>query len=388
MKIGYFITHFPYYDGIKREYKEGGAEYVAYNLAVYMGKKHIVTVFTTSADHNDHKEKIDNKIKINRYGTKFKIENGNFAPKLYYDPLGYNFDIIHAHFSTPSAELAALRVAKKKGLPLVLTYHGDWQENFGKLSRRVALYLYNRCILNTLLTYVDIIVVPSRYYIDESRFLKKYKYKATVIPNGIDISKFQIKKSKEECRRSLNLPEDRDIIMFLGNLIHYKSPDTLIKSIPHVLKEHKDVYFVIAGDGRLRSYLLDLTRKLDTTDYVKFTGFIEERIKPYYYKSVDIFCLPSIMNTEVFPIVLLEASASGLPMVVSDLKTFKCIVEEHYNGLIFKKGDYIDLSNKISYLLNNKKLLTKLSKNAVKKVLNYTWVKVVEKYERLYENLL
>ena len=146
MKISYYITHFPY-DNVVDGYKYGGAEYVAYNLALKAAEKHDVNVFTTSANSKDLIEE-RNGMRIHRYGTKLRIECGNISPKLFSKPLEYDADIVHAHFSTPPAELAALRYAKKKNVPFVLTYHGDWQENFGSFIRRVTLSCYNRYLLD------------------------------------------------------------------------------------------------------------------------------------------------------------------------------------------------------------------------------------------------
>jgi glycosyltransferase involved in cell wall biosynthesis len=94
------------------------------------------------------------------------------------------------------------------------------------------------------------------------------------------------------------------------------------------------------------------------------------------------------MNTEVFPLVLLEASASGLPMVVSDLNTFKCIVTNGHNGIITKRGDPKRLADAIIYLLENEDIKKKMGENARKKVENYSWEKIAEMIEEAYERLL
>ena len=111
-------------------------------------------------------------------------------------------------------------------------------------------------------------------------------------------------------------------------------------------------------------------------------------MKPFYYKAADIFCLPSTMTTEVFPLVLLEASASEIPMVVSDLNTFKCIVENGYNGIIARRGDPEALANAIIYLLENEDTRKKMGKNARKKVEKYTWERIAEMTEKVYQMVL
>ena len=111
-------------------------------------------------------------------------------------------------------------------------------------------------------------------------------------------------------------------------------------------------------------------------------------MKPFYYRAADVFVLPSVMKSEVFPIVLLEASASGLPMVVSDLDTLKCIIEDGYNGIVTKRGDENNLAGAIIYLLENEGVREKMGKNAREKVKDYSWGRIAEMTEKVYEGLI
>jgi len=388
MKINYFITHFPYKGHFDDKdyfarYKYGGAELAAYYLALEMAKKNEVNVFTASIDSKDFFEEY-NGVNVHRYGTKFRIENGNISFGLFTKPLSHDADIVHAHFSTPPGEIAGLRYAKKKNVPFILTYHGDWQESFGGLIRRFALSFYNKCLLDKILSGADIIISPSEYYINESRFLPEYRDKIVVIPNGINIDDFNISYSKEECREKLGLPPDKSLILFVGNLIPYKGPDVLVKAMQKIIKEVPDTELVFVGSGKMKAELIELSKKLGVGKYVNFAGFVEEHLKPLYYNAADVFCLPSTLNTEVFPIVLLEASACGLPMVVSDLDTFKCIIDNGYNGLFTKRGNENDLGSALIYLLENEEIRKMMGRNATRRVEEYSWKRVAEAIERVY----
>jgi glycosyltransferase involved in cell wall biosynthesis len=393
MMINYFITHFPYKNHFDDAsyfacYKCGGAELAAYYLALEMAKRdHKVNVFTTSIDSKDSFERYTH-MNVYRYGTKFKVEGGNVSFGLFTKPLSYDGDVVHAHFSTPPAEIAALQYAKKRKLPVVLTYHGDWQESFGGIIRRMALHFYNKNLLNIILSHVDVIISPSQYYIYDSRFLAKYRDKIVVIPNGINIEDFDVSYSKEECREKLGLEVNTNIILFVGNLIQYKGPDVLVRALSKVVKEIPGTELIFVGSGNMKNELQELSKRLDVGKHVKFAGFVEEHLKPLYYKAADIFCLPSVMSTEVFPLVLLEASASGLPMVASDLNTFKCIIEDGCNGVVTKRGDPKALADAIIYLLENEDVRKKMGVNARKKVENYSWEKVAEMTEKVYEQLI
>jgi glycosyltransferase involved in cell wall biosynthesis len=391
MRIGYFVGSFPYMSLVNdinyyRQYHHGGAEIVAYHLAIAMAKrKHEINVFTTSIDSRDSFERSSG-VNIYRYGTNFRIASGNISFKLIQKPLKHELDIVHAHSPIPPSDITALRYVKKKTVPFVLTYHGDGQEDIGGFIRNTSVSFYNKYILAKVLSRADVIISPSKYYVNESRFLWKYQDKIVVIPNGIRIEDFDVPYTKEECRKKIGLPLDKTIILFVGNLTPYKGPDVLVRAMPTIMKEVPDTKLIIAGNGKMRSRLEGLTNKLGIGKYIEFVGFVKETSKLLYYRAADVFCLPSTMSTEVFPIVLLEASASGLPIVVSDLDTFKCIIEDEYNGLFTRRADEKSLANGIIYLLENEEIRNKMSRNARKKVKDYSWEGIAEATERVYNN--
>lgn len=393
MKIGYFCSHFPYKNLIAdpnyaERYSHGGTETVAYFLATKMAQRgHQVSVFTSSIDAKGSTE-IQEGVTVHRYGTNFRLESANVAWKMFWKPLAYQVDIVHAHFSTPPGELAGLWYAVRKRVPLILTYHGDAPASYGRFIRRSSLSLYNKYVLDKLLSHAQIIISPSEYYISESRFLGKYRDKIEAIPNGIDAPDLEVPLSKKECRKRLGLAPNKSIILFVGDLVPYKGPDVLLKAMPKVIKSVPETELVFIGRGELRQELENLSVRLGITECVRFTGFLSGETKALYYKSADIFVLPSTMTKEVFPLVLLEASLSGLPMVVSDLQTFRCIIEEGYNGLVAKRGDESDLAEAILRLLENQDIRNRMSRNAREKAKDYSWERIAEKTEKVYEQVL
>lgn len=391
MKIGYFISHFPYINRVNdadynKEYAHGGTEIAAYQLARNISKKHEVNIFTTSINSKNSRELSENMI-IHRYGTNLKIASANLSFKLLSGPLSHKVDVAHAHYNMPYSDYSALRYAKKKDVPFVVTYHADAQDSGGNLIRNWATFIYNRTLLKKVLSGADVIIATSNSYIDESKFLRNYRDKTTVIPNGINIEEFNINLSKEECREKLSLPANKRIILFFGNIVAYKGPHILLKALALIKNNIKDVKLVFAGRGEMQEELTELAVELGIKNDVIFTGFINDELKPLYYKAADIFCLPSITMAEAFGIVNLEAMASGIPVISSKLGGIPDVVSDKETGLLVKPKDSKALADAVIFLLENEDIARKMGNNGKRKVREYSWGKIAEKTEEIYEQL-
>ncbi len=391
MKIGCFTSAFPYKNPITGEIIEnvrgGGVENVSYNLAVQMAKRwHEVYVFTSSIYSKESVENYTN-ITIYRYKKRFTIGSAPISIDVLYKPLKHEIDIVHAHAGNPPAPIAAHWYAKKKKKPFVITYHGDGQWNWGGVIRRTSVYFYNKHLLDRTLSYADVIISPSRYYIDESRVLGKYRDKIVVIPNGINVDEFDVGYSKEQCRGKLGLSINSRMILFVGTLSPHKGPDILIKAMSEIVKEVPDVKLVFVGHGGMREELEMLSKKLGVEKNVEFAGFVEESMKPLYYRAADVFCLPSVMKHEIFGIVNLEAMACSVPVVASKIGGVPDVVKDGENGLLVLPGDSGSLADAIIYLLENEDVREKMGTNGRKKVEDYSWDKVAEETEKVYLNL-
>jgi len=159
-----------------------------------------IYVYTTSVNSQDSCKK-EHGVTVYRYGTWLKLFRRNISPGLILRP-NVDIDIIHAHIgSEPFVLIAALRYAKEKKIPLVVTYHGDTIAIGGSLFYKAAVRLHNLAA-KKIMDYAAIIISPSKHYINQSILLPKYKSKVVVIPNGINIEPFENVPSKYEC--SLN----------------------------------------------------------------------------------------------------------------------------------------------------------------------------------------
>ena len=181
---------------------------------------HEVDVFTTSINSKESVENYEN-MTIHRYGTNFRVLTSNISFRMFREPVKHYIDIAHTHFDIPPGPFTGLWYAKKKKVPLVVTYHGDWIESYGGFVRRTGIAFHNKYLVDKVLSYANVIISPSEYYINESRFLRNYRDKIIVIPHGINLGDFDIPYSKEECRKKLGFRLNDNIRV---NVQSYLSP--------------------------------------------------------------------------------------------------------------------------------------------------------------------
>lgn len=378
---------------------------------------HDITVFTTSATSEYVVEEHDN-IRIYRYGTDLRIGTSNISWGQFRVSIDRSFDLIHTHFDLAPGPLAGLRYAKSAHLPLIITYHGDWVDDYGGIIRRLGVTMFNRHLVDKILSHASVIISPSTTNIERSRFLKPHENKIVVIPNGIDLQDFVtwkidmnkskysknnydistnmskklneqkdlISLSKYECRTLLNLPLDTEILLYMGALYPHKGPRVLIMAMVLLVKRYPRILLLIGGKGPIEDELKDLVETTNLQKNVRFIGFVTGESKALYYKASDLFVLPSL--SESFGIVNLEAMASGLPIVASNVGGTPDVVKDGINGLLVIPGDPEDLAKKILCLLNSESLREKLGNAGKILSKEYSWEKIADKTEQVYLDLI
>ncbi|MFW9829946.1 MAG: glycosyltransferase family 4 protein, partial [Candidatus Thorarchaeota archaeon] len=166
------------------------------------------------------------------------------------------------------------------------------------------------------------------------------------------------------------------ILLYSGLMVHRKKVPILLKAMPDVIQKHPDVHLILTGEGQFLSNYVSLSESLGIQKNVSFLGFVTDQELLKYYATSDIYVFPSAL--EGFGQVLLEAMASGTPVICADIPPMSEIIEQ--GGKTFNLNDSIDLSEKIIYLLNNKELLKEYGENSIKIAKRYEWSKIAEKY--------
>lgn len=296
-----------------------------------------------------------------------------------------NFDLIHVHNEHSFLSFVSILYNLVYKKSAVLTCHG--QLRFGSSPQDLFERIYMRSIGRLIFSIVDKIVTLSKADKDYVASFGASKNKIEVLPNAIDIDYLNGEVNKEAPNKD-KLKErfsHKKIMLFVGRIIKRKGIHYLIKSIPDVVKAHKDVLCVLIGNGEYKRQAEQLTMNLNLGDYVLFLGSLPQEMVFEYYQAADVFVLPSI--SEGCPTTLLEAMYFGLPVIATDIPG----VYEHFKevAILVSPGDEKELASAIIRLLEDEQLSRRLSREGKKLVeIRYTWENVAKRYEEIYGDLV
>lgn len=354
----------------------GGISEHVHHLAKELRKlNHQVRIITTSYGKNDEDFKED----VIRIGKALTIpSNGSYASIA----VGWNlinevrkvlqrekFDLLHIHNPlTPILSLVALMLSQTTN---IATFHSCLEKNhigyafFKNFLARYSNKLHGR-----------IAVSQTAYQSIKRYFPGEYK----IIPNGVDINRFQ----NGEYLKKYN--DEKINILFIGKFESRKGLIYLLKAFPLILKGDPEARLIIVGDGWKKFYYKYIVRENLEKD-IFFEGRVSCNQISSYYKTCNIFCSPAIRG-ESFGIVLIEAMASGKPIVASKIRGYDEVISNPEEGLLVEPKNSLVLAEAILKLLKNQPLREKMGQAGQKKVQNYDWVNITKRIENYYQEVL
>ncbi len=227
----------------------------------------------------------------------------------------------------------------------------------------------------------DAVIVPSP---SVCNMLMKLGIKnISTIPNCIDTKVFNPKVSGMGFREAIGFGSSEKIILYQGRLSREKNIEVLLRAARILMKKDRGIRLVIGGTGPAEHHYKILATKLGIIGNTRFLGFVDQKMLPKVYAAADVFCLPSTFETQ--GIVLLEAMASGKPVVGADYLAIKNLISNGSNGEKFRPGDYTDCARKIEKVLNN---TGRYKQNAISVAAEYSKEKVAEKLIDVYKRVL
>ncbi|MCH8079506.1 MAG: glycosyltransferase [Proteobacteria bacterium] len=289
----------------------------------------------------------------------------------------YQFDLIHLHFPDPMSHLASMFLPSS--IPRIISWHAD-------IIRQRKLFRFYRPLLRHAIKKASAIVVATPSHIESSLELMRItdKDRLHVIPYGFDLERFV---SENKSSDMIQGQYPGKIIFALGRHVYYKGFDILINAMKDI---HPDARLLIGGVGPLTPKLKELVARLGLEKRINFLGLIKEKDLPVYYQASDIFCLPAISQAEAFGIVQVEAMASGLPVVSTELHNGVSYVNrDGVSGLIVPPSDPDALADAINKLLDNDELRNKLAMQARERALKeFSFESMGQRMLKLYEDVV
>lgn len=260
-----------------------------------------------------------------------------------------NVEIAHAHFPYPPAEVAHLLLGRSQRF--VITYHSDI------VKQKVLGTLY-RPLLWQVLRRADLITVSNPVYVQTSPFLRPFAEKCRVIHHAQDLSRFAKTTDRAEKAALFKAAYGgRRLVLFVGRLRHYKGVDMLIRAMHDVENAH----LLVVGVGPMEAAWRQVAQEGGLMDRVQFLGELSDDDLLTAYHAADVFVLPSTNRAETWGAVQIEAMASGLPLICTELGTGTSYVNRHEEtGLVVPPNDPAALAAALNQLLGNPGLRTRL----------------------------
>ncbi|UCE38229.1 MAG: glycosyltransferase family 4 protein [Thermoplasmata archaeon] len=213
------------------------------------------------------------------------------------------------------------------------------------------------------------------------------KKRITIIPAGVDLRKFNPNVKGDIIRKDLNIKEGEIMVLSVQRLHPRKKLQCLLKTARMVNQNHSQVKFVIVGEGPERENLIQMAKSLDLENNVIFTGLVPETQLPKYYAACDIFALHSLY--EGFGMVLVEAMATGKPVVSTNVGAIPEVVDHGKTGLLVPPLNEMALGENIIRLIEDKELRKKMGRNGlIRTQQKYNWDNIVKEYLDIYKKLV
>ena len=273
------------------------------------------------------------------------------------------YDIVHAHWLIPQGIVQSFL----KGKPYIVTGHGG---DVTSLNKGILRKLKIRCIKNAK----NVIVV--------SGHLKKYVQELVPSTESLIISMGVNTKNFGHQYRVSNYfgQGNKKVILFVGRLAEKKGVTYLIEAMRQI-----DAILVIVGDGPLRAELEQ--QALSIKEKIVFLGAKTHTELKTIFASSDIFVAPSVTaedgDQEGLPTTIMEAMASGLPVVASDSGGINQLIINHVNGLLCEEKCIWQLIDNICSLLNDENLYQKIVENGKQTIEKYDYVNIAKKYHEI-----
>lgn len=342
-----------------------------------LSEKGIEVILVSLKGNFDNVEKISKKVKTIYlpFGTKLGYYLNIFALKRIISK--EKPDLINAHYASGYGTLGRLSGFNKK----LLNVWGSDVYDFPNESK-----LKKRIIEKNLKNYTAIASTSYCMAEETKKYLENKSKEIFITPFGVDTEKF----------KNLNIEkkENKITVGIVKTLTEKYGIEYLIKAIKELenildTENYKKIRLLIYGKGELKNKLEDLTKELQIEDKVIFKGYISNEDVPKALNEMDIFVVPSILDSESFGVVAVEAMACKIPVIASNVGGLKEVIIDKETGYLVPKKDHKEIAKYLKKLIIDKNLRTSLGENGRKRVLeNYDWNSNVDYMIKIYREIV
>jgi len=264
--------------------------------------------------------------------------------------------------------MPAIWIARLRGTPVIINYRGGEAQAFFQRSFHWIKPSLDR---------VAAIIVPSGFL---KTVFNEYGYDAAIVPNIIDLNRFSVRPSVNSM--AVNNPH----IVVTRNLEAIYDNATAIRAFHRVKQSVSGATLTVAGAGPEKTMLSDLVSKLGLDDAVRFTGRIDNDAIAALYQSADMMINASLVDN--MPISILEALASGVPVVSTGAGGIPYLVEDGKTALLVPKKDPDAMAAAMLRILKCSDLTESLRQNGITSLERYTWDSVKLRLLDVYRQIL
>ena len=367
MKIAITVPQFP-------PKRIGGTEIATYNIAKHLARRGHEVHVITSLDKGLPKESMDEGFYVHRiFWRKIRFLGVmSFWIKIFLCLKKIKPDIVH----TQDIGIGIPGFLAKTFLKMPFVVYGQGSDVYLPST-------FKNTISKLALKNAESVIALTEDM--KSEMQKLCDRDILVIPNGIDLEKFK-NLSRKDIRKRLKIKDNEKIIAFVGSLYPVKGLRYLIKAMKFMIEETKNVRLMFVGDGEESEELESLVEEFGLKERVKFIGRVQNEEIPQYMAASDVFVLPSL--SEGFPNVVLEAMASGLPIVATKVGGLPEIIRDGENGFLVEPKNPKEIAEKVLLILEDDELRERMSRNNKDRVKEYTLESVVERLEHVYRSQL
>jgi glycosyltransferase involved in cell wall biosynthesis len=372
----------------------GGIEIVAYNHAKEIIKRgHQVTILTSKIGEEAEEEIIDG-IKV------IRVKALNFPEKylgvpypIFYPKLLLRLkkeikdsDVINTHGIVWMQSFFSVIISRIFQKPIVLNQHNtyiNYKNPILGLIEKIADNTIGRYTLNSADHIIAVSEETKKYVLSIAKKLNNI----SILYNGVNFKRFKPIRNKKIVRKKFKINLEGFICLTIRRIAFKNGIDTFLQVANFFNEKRKDMFFVLGGTGpdtdMVKKYIRD-----NLLSNIKLLGFVSNEELPDYYALSDIFILPS-KTGEGFPLVVIEAFASGLPVIGTNTGGQIEIIKDDQTGFIVEPNKPEQIAKKIEYLYENKKLLKEMSKNCRKLIeKEFSWEENVDKLLSVYKEVI